>query len=71
MFVNKIGGGIVDVTKKVGDFFEHKIGGSIVDFGKKVGDSEYLFTLNKIQQIGCDSTKLKGYLFYVLPNLLF
>lgn len=37
VFVNKIGGGIVDVSKDVGNFFEHTIGGGIVDFGKNIG----------------------------------
>lgn len=40
VFVNKIGGGIVDVTKEVGNFFENTIGGGIADFGKNIGSGK-------------------------------
>lgn len=38
VFVNKIGGGVVDVTKDVGDFFKDKVGGGIIDVGKLIGN---------------------------------
>jgi len=38
VFVNEIGGGIVDISKDVGNFFENTIGGGILDFGKNFGN---------------------------------
>lgn len=43
VFVNEIGGGIVDISKDVGNFFENTIGGGILNFGKDFGNGEILF----------------------------
>jgi len=48
VFVNKIGGGIIDVGKDIGSFFKDTIGGGLEDFGKTIGTGDYyspIFTL--------------------------
>lgn len=45
VFVNKIGGGIVDVSKQVGDFFGNTLGGGIVDFGKNIGNGKSVYMM--------------------------
>lgn len=51
VFVNKIGGGIVDVSKDIGDFFKDKIGGGIVDFGKNIGSGMFCVIVYGLKEI--------------------